>query len=51
VVHRRPVPKRVTPLSVAFARVFLGGVGSHADELEDGMAQSVAHLKRAVEGL
>jgi uncharacterized protein YndB with AHSA1/START domain len=50
VVHRRPVPKRVTPLSVAFARVFLGGVGPHADELEDGMAQSVAHLKRAVEG-
>jgi len=49
VVHRRPVPKRVTPLSVAFARVFLGGVGGHADELEDGMAQSVAHLKRAVE--
>jgi uncharacterized protein YndB with AHSA1/START domain len=49
VVHRRPVPKRVTPLSVAFAKVFLGGVGGHADELEDGMAQSVAHLKRAVE--
>lgn len=49
VVHRRPVPKRVTPLSVAFAKVFLGGIGGHADELEDGMAQSVAHLKRAVE--
>jgi uncharacterized protein YndB with AHSA1/START domain len=49
VVHRRPVPKRVTPLSVAFARVFLGGIGSHADELEDGMAQSVASLKKAVE--
>jgi uncharacterized protein YndB with AHSA1/START domain len=49
VVHRRPVPKRVTPLSVAFARVFLGGVVSHADELEDGMAQSVANLKKAVE--
>jgi hypothetical protein len=48
-VHRRPVPKRVTPLSVAFAQVFLGGVAGHADELEDGMAQSVAHLKRAVE--
>ena len=50
VVHRRPVPKRVTPLSAAFAQVFLGGVGPHADELERGMAQSVAHLKRAVEG-
>ena len=49
VVHRRPVPKRVTPLSVAFAKVFLGGVGGHADELEDGMAESVARLKKAVE--
>ena len=49
VVHRRPVPKRVTPLSVAFARVFLGGIGSHADELEEGMARSVAGLKTAVE--
>jgi uncharacterized protein YndB with AHSA1/START domain len=50
VVHRRPVPKRVTPVSVAFAKVFLGGVCGHADELEEGMAQSVARLKRAVEG-
>ena len=49
VVHRRPVPKRITPLSAAFAQVFLGGVGSHADELEEGMAQSVARLKTAVE--
>jgi uncharacterized protein YndB with AHSA1/START domain len=50
VVHRRPVPKRVTPVSVAFARVFLGGVVDHADELEEGMALSVARLKEAVEG-
>jgi hypothetical protein len=50
VVHRRPVPRRITPLSVVFANAFLGGVGGHADELEDGMAQSVANLKRAVEG-
>jgi hypothetical protein len=35
---------------VAFAQVFLGGVRDHADELEDGMAQSVARLKKAVEG-
>jgi uncharacterized protein YndB with AHSA1/START domain len=49
VVHRRPVPKRVTPLSVAFARVFLGGVDDHADELEEGMAKSVSALKQAVE--
>lgn len=50
VVHRRPVPKRVTPLANTFARLFLGGVRDHADELEAGMAESVARLKRAVEG-
>ena len=32
-----------------FAKVFLGGIGGHADELEEGMAQSVARLKQAVE--
>jgi uncharacterized protein YndB with AHSA1/START domain len=50
VVHRRPVPKRVTPIGNAFAALFLGGVDDHADELERGMAESVARLKRAVEG-
>jgi uncharacterized protein YndB with AHSA1/START domain len=50
VVHRRPVPQHITPVSVAFAKVFLGGVGGHADELEEGMAESVARLKRTVEG-
>jgi uncharacterized protein YndB with AHSA1/START domain len=50
VVHRRPVPRRLTGLSHAFATAFLGGVGGHADELEAGMAQSVARLKAAVEG-
>jgi len=50
VVHRRPVPRRLTPVSSAYARLFLGGVGGHADELEAGMAESVARLKRAVEG-
>ena len=49
VVHRRPVPHRLTPLSDAFAKVFLGGITEHADELEEGMAQSVARLKQAVE--
>jgi uncharacterized protein YndB with AHSA1/START domain len=50
VVHRRPVPRRLTPLSNAFATVFLGGTTGHADELEEGMAQSVRRLKQAVEG-
>jgi uncharacterized protein YndB with AHSA1/START domain len=50
VVHRRPMPRGLTPISHAFAAAFLGGTGGHADELEEGMAQSVAHLKQAVEG-
>ncbi len=49
VVHRRPVPKRQTTVSLVFAKALLGGVGGHADELEAGMAESVARLKQAVE--
>ena len=49
VVHRRPVPKGLTPLGSLFAKAALGGVGDHADELEDGMAKSAARLKQAVE--
>ncbi|KAA1427173.1 SRPBCC family protein [Nocardioides antri] len=48
VVHRRPVPK-MTLLSRAFAPVFLGGSVEHADELEQGMARTVAGLKAAAE--
>jgi uncharacterized protein YndB with AHSA1/START domain len=50
VVHRRPVPRRLTTLSNAFATAFLGGRTGHADELEEGMAESVRQLKQAVEG-
>jgi uncharacterized protein YndB with AHSA1/START domain len=50
VVHRRPVPRRLTPISRVFATTFLGGIAGHADELEEGMAASVARLKQAVEG-
>ena len=50
VVHRRPVPRRLTRLSFLFATAFLGGAGGHADELEDGMRRSVQRLKAAVEG-
>jgi len=49
VVHRRPVPKRLTVLSRAFAPLFLGGNDEHADELEAGMAQTLARLKAAAE--
>lgn len=50
VVHRRPVPKAMTLMSRAFAPVFLGGNVEHADELEQGMARTVAGLKAAAEG-
>lgn len=49
VVHRRPVPERLTWVSKAFAPLLLGGSASHADELEAGMAQTVARLKAAAE--
>lgn len=49
VVHRRPVPKGVTLMSRAFAPAFLGGNVGHADELEQGMARTVAGLKAAAE--
>jgi uncharacterized protein YndB with AHSA1/START domain len=50
VVHRRPVPRRLTVLSKVFAPLALGGSDEHADELERGMAQTLARLKAAVEG-
>jgi uncharacterized protein YndB with AHSA1/START domain len=49
VVHRRPVPRALTPIGKVFAAGFLGGADEHADELEAGMAQTVSRLKAAVE--
>jgi uncharacterized protein YndB with AHSA1/START domain len=49
VVHRRPVPSSLTTVSRVFAGAFLGGADGHADELEAGMAQTVARLKAAAE--
>jgi uncharacterized protein YndB with AHSA1/START domain len=49
VVQRRPVPKRLTLLSRVFAPLFLGGSDGHADELEQGMAHTLARLKAALE--
>ena len=48
VVHRRPVPRKLTGMSHLFASAFLGGVEGHADELEAGMASTVTRLKSAV---
>ena len=50
VVHRRPVPRRLTLLSRVFAPLALGGSDGHADELEHGMTQTLARLKAALEG-
>jgi uncharacterized protein YndB with AHSA1/START domain len=49
VVHRRPVPEGLTLVSGIFARLFLGGVDDHADELEAGMARTVERLKAVAE--
>ena len=49
VVHRRPVPRRLTLLSRTFTPLFLGGSDGHADELEQGMSRTLARLKAAVE--
>lgn len=46
---RRPVPRRLTTVSGLFATAFLGGSGSHADELEAGMRTTLEHLKGVAE--
>lgn len=50
VVHRRPVPTRLTLVSKVFAAAFLGGADDHAQELEAGMGQTLDRLKAAIEG-
>lgn len=50
VVHRRPVPRRLTRVSAVFAPLALGGSAAHADELEQGMARTVERLRTAAEG-
>jgi uncharacterized protein YndB with AHSA1/START domain len=45
----RPVPRRLTLGSNLVARTLLGGAVEHADELEDGMQQTLERLKAAVE--
>ena len=49
VVHRRPVPKALTVTSRLFAPLALGGGVEHAEELEAGMATTLAGLKGAAE--
>lgn len=49
VVHRREVPGDLTLLSKVFARLALGGSDGHTDELEAGMARTVARLRADAE--
>ena len=49
VVHRRPVPEKLTLISRTWAPAALGGSSGHADELEAGMAQTLARLKADLE--
>jgi uncharacterized protein YndB with AHSA1/START domain len=44
VTLRRPVPRRLTKSSKLFASTFLGGTHGHADELQDGMQQTLERL-------
>jgi hypothetical protein len=39
----------VAPLAAWFARIFLGGMCSHDDELEDGMRAGLRRSKELVE--
>lgn len=50
VVHRRPVPSKLSLGSRIVAPLVLGGNEGHADELEQGMATTLAGLKAAAEG-
>ncbi|MEV5002750.1 SRPBCC family protein [Nocardioides sp. LML1-1-1.1] len=50
VVHRRPVPARLSLGSRLVAPLALGGTEEHADELERGMATTLAGLRAAAEG-
>ncbi|WP_158296540.1 SRPBCC family protein [Nocardioides albidus] len=49
VVHRRPVPRALSLGSRIVAPLLLGGNDAHADELEAGMATTLAGLKAAAE--
>lgn len=49
VVHRRPVPNRLSVMGRLYAPLALGGTESHADELEVGMRETLSRLKAAAE--
>lgn len=46
----RPVPGKLTALSNLFAKVLLGGAEGHADELDQGITETLRELKLRAEG-
>lgn len=47
--ERRPVPKGLNPIGRLFAATLLGGGAGHADELEQALGTTLAHLKTVAE--
>ena len=45
----RPVPRRIALGGRVFARLLLGGAGSHSVELEDGMRTTLQRIAADVE--
>lgn len=48
-VQRRTVPKKITSASNLVAGALLGGAENHADELDDSMEGTLAHIKTVAE--
>ena len=48
-VQHRALTKQLTKLSTVFATALLGGVSGHADELEEGMAETLHRIKHIAE--
>lgn len=48
-IARRPIPGTLNPVGKAFAALLLGGGESHADELEEALATTIAKFKAIAE--
>lgn len=49
-VQRREAPNGLSQVSVSLTDRFMGGQGDFQDELQEGMKQTLAHVKRLAEG-
>lgn len=50
VVHRRPVPRRITVVALVYGHIFLGGIAHHVDQLEGDMQLSVERFAQVFSG-